>query len=252
VTSTPLTSQQLDDIEARHKAATPGPWGVYEFGGGSMIDIAAGLEDTGCGYRARREICRLEDEPLDNDPTHKEWTAEEDWTQVQADAAFIAHAPDDVRALLAEVRRLRTELEVVTEFRLPPAPPAYTPLIVRRDPAYDGTRWAVLHDPGDLAVRRTWTAEGWEMAWASSHDEIFCWPDAVSALAAAKQAQGEDDREPDLDGVGRTPESYRETAPQAADETHVVADGSDDPEHVDDCPGCPATDPPPDLPARTR
>jgi hypothetical protein len=24
----------------------------------------------------------------------------------------------------------------------------------------------------------------------------------------------------------------------AAEETHIVADGSDDPEHVDDCPGC--------------
>jgi hypothetical protein len=103
-----LTAQQLDEIDARRTAATTGPWGVYE--SGSMIDIAADLEETGCGYRARREICRLEDEPLDNDQTHREWTAEEDWAQVQADAAFIAHAPEDVRALVAEVRRLRAEL----------------------------------------------------------------------------------------------------------------------------------------------
>ncbi|WP_328545383.1 hypothetical protein [Streptomyces europaeiscabiei] len=105
----PLTDTQLDEIEGRYKAATPGPWGVYEFGGGSMIDVAAGLEDTGTGYRARREICRLEDEPLDNDPTHQEWTAEEDWAQVQADAEFIAHAPADVAALLAQIHRLRAQ-----------------------------------------------------------------------------------------------------------------------------------------------
>lgn len=114
----------------------------------------------------------------------------------------------------AEVRRESTELEAATEFRLTPAPPAYTPLIVRRDPAYDGTRWAVLHDPGDIAVRRTWTAEGWEMAWASTDDEIFCWPDAETALAQARRAQGDDDNEPDIDGAGRTYESYR---PRAAE-----------------------------------
>lgn len=106
----PLTVQQLDDIETRATAATPGPWGVYTFGGDSLIEIAADLEDTGCGYRARRTIARFEDEPLDNDPAHSEWTAEEDWVQVRADAAFVAHAPEDVRALLAEIRRLNAAL----------------------------------------------------------------------------------------------------------------------------------------------
>jgi len=105
--TSPLTEQQLDDIETRAGAATPGPWGVYEYGGDSLIEIAADLEDTGCGYRARRTVCRFDEEPLDNDPAHREWTAEEDWAQVQADAAFVAHAPEDVRALLAEIRRLR-------------------------------------------------------------------------------------------------------------------------------------------------
>jgi hypothetical protein len=102
-----LTDQQLADIDARQQAATAGPWGVYE--SGSMIDVAADLEETGCGYRARRGIARFEDEPLDNDPTHREWTAEEDWAQVQADAEFVAHARQDVPALLAEVRALRSE-----------------------------------------------------------------------------------------------------------------------------------------------
>ncbi|MFD0437041.1 hypothetical protein [Streptomyces chartreusis] len=106
----PLTDEQLNDIDARHQAATPGPWGQYTFGGDTLIEIGADLQETGTGYRARREICRLEDEPMDNDPTHREWTGEDDWVQVQADAAFIAHAPADVAALLAEVRRLRAHV----------------------------------------------------------------------------------------------------------------------------------------------
>ncbi|MFJ9740864.1 hypothetical protein [Streptomyces sp. NPDC101166] len=107
--TTPLTAQQLDEIQARHTAATRGPWGVYQFGGDSLIEVAADLKDTGTGYTARRTIARFDEEPLDNDPTHAEWTAEEDWAQVQADAEFIAHAPEDVRTLLAEVRRLQQQ-----------------------------------------------------------------------------------------------------------------------------------------------
>ncbi len=104
---TPLTPEELDQIEARATAATPGPWGLYESGG--LIQIAADLEKTGYGYRARRGIARLDEEPLDNEPTHREWTAEEDWAQVQADGLFIAHAPEDVRALIAAVRRLQAQ-----------------------------------------------------------------------------------------------------------------------------------------------
>lgn len=104
----PITDQQLDAIEARATAATDGPWGVYQYGGDSLIEIAADLEETGHGYRARRTIARFDEEPLDNDPAHREWTAAEDWEQVQTDAAYIAAmSPDVAAALVAEVRRLR-------------------------------------------------------------------------------------------------------------------------------------------------
>ena len=107
-----MTTTRIEEIRAREQAATKGPWGIYEGGkGGSLIDIAADLEETGCGYRARREICRLEDEPLDNDPAHREWTAEEDWSQVQADAQFTAHARDDVKFLLDRVAELEAQRE---------------------------------------------------------------------------------------------------------------------------------------------
>lgn len=108
---TPLTEQQLHEIEASAAAATPGPWGAYQYGGDSLIEVAADLQDTGTGYRARRTVARFDEEPLDNDPTHREWTADEDWAQVQADAAYIAAMPPEVAtALVAEVRRLRAEL----------------------------------------------------------------------------------------------------------------------------------------------
>ncbi|MBQ1164648.1 hypothetical protein KBZ21_42485, partial [Streptomyces sp. A73] len=79
------TPEQLAEICDRAGDATPGPWSTYEFGGG-LLEIAADLDETGCGYTARRGIARFEEEPLDNDPAHREWTAEEDWDQVQADA----------------------------------------------------------------------------------------------------------------------------------------------------------------------
>jgi hypothetical protein len=175
--SKPLTTQQLDDIEARANAATPGPWGVYTFGGDSLIEIAADLEDTGCGYRARRTIARFEEEPLDNDPAHREWTAEEDWAQVQADAVFVARAPEDVPALLAEIRRLRAELA------------EYEPLNPQQCPAGKHADWLVDSE--------------------YAHACPWC---QIEALKGSPSAE----------------------------ESHVVADDSSDPEHIDDCPGCPA------------
>ncbi|MGY1579207.1 hypothetical protein [Streptomyces sp. MN13] len=90
-------------------AATPGPWGLYE--SGYVIEIAADLEETGHGYRARRGICRLDEEPLDNDPAHKGWMAEEDWAQVQADAAYIAALHPGIALALAQL--LDVEADVV-------------------------------------------------------------------------------------------------------------------------------------------
>lgn len=144
-----------------------------------------------------------------------------DYVRVANEAAQVAHrsweeAVEEAKKLrerngelLARIDILRKRLEnLITEYRLPPAPPAFTPLIVRRDPAYDGTRWAVLHDPGDNSVRRAWTDEGWQMAWSLTHDELFCWPNSATAMAQARRAQGAED-DPDTDGAGRTPESYR-------------------------------------------
>lgn len=168
---TPLTEQQLDGIEARATAATPGPWGVYEGGrGGSLIDIAADLQDTGCGYRARREICRLEDEPLDNDPAHREWTAEEDWAQVQADAAFIAAlSPEVAQALVAEVRRLRDELAETKALN----DPRLRGLLVKAAPDKDlYVQWSTVCDmPGGVFSRETALEYGFPRSKVDHADE---------------------------------------------------------------------------------
>lgn len=100
-----LSAEQLAEIRARVEAATPGPWGTYDDGTG-RIDIAAGLEETGHGYTCRRSIAQTDDEPIDNDPAHVAWDSDADLDQIEADAAFIAHARTDVPALLAEVDRL--------------------------------------------------------------------------------------------------------------------------------------------------
>jgi hypothetical protein len=138
MTTDRLTDQQLADIEARAGAATPGPWGVYQYGGDSLIEIAADLEETGHGYRARRGIARFDEEPLDNDPTHREWTAEEDWAQVQADAAYIAAmSPEVAKALLAEVRQLRAALTEIRHLHKD-SPMGPCPLCVDTDAAAAG------------------------------------------------------------------------------------------------------------------
>lgn len=82
-----LTDQQLDDIEARANAATEGPW------------MADGHEiyGSGCGV-------------LDIEQWKAETLRIEDPEGAKADAEFIAHAREDVPALVETVRRLRAEL----------------------------------------------------------------------------------------------------------------------------------------------
>jgi len=163
------TSLDLDEIAARAAAATPGPWGAYTFGGDTLIEIAADLEDTGTGYRARREICRLEDEPLDNDPAHREWTAEEDWAQVQADAEFVAHAPTDVHALIDEVRRLRDELAETKALH----DPRLRGLLVKTAPDKDlYVQWSTVCDmPGGVFSRETALEYGFPRSKVDHADE---------------------------------------------------------------------------------
>lgn len=107
-TTIPLSPERLAEIRERAAAATPGPWGTYDDGTG-RYDIAAELQDTGHGFTCRRQVAQTVDEPIDNDPAHRDWDADEDDDQIFADAEFIAHAREDLPALLAEVERLRSD-----------------------------------------------------------------------------------------------------------------------------------------------
>ncbi|PBC80149.1 hypothetical protein BX265_4985 [Streptomyces sp. TLI_235] len=86
MTTDALEPLDLGPIEARERAATDGPWYVEETRSDltRWVTDLAGLLDISFGYVGNR---------------------------TQADATFVAHAREDVHALLAEVRRLRTELD---------------------------------------------------------------------------------------------------------------------------------------------
>ncbi|MGY1579204.1 hypothetical protein [Streptomyces sp. MN13] len=84
----PLTDARLAEITARVEAATPGPWRtdgweIYQGGEGEAPDLMKWIGET----------CRVDD-----------------YDGSRNDADFIAHAREDVPALLAEVQRLKAEL----------------------------------------------------------------------------------------------------------------------------------------------
>lgn len=207
----------LDAIDTVIAAATPGPWGVYEYGGDSLIEIAADLKDTGTGYSARRTVCRLDEEPLDNDPAHREWTAEEDWAQVQADAVYIATmSPETVKAMAAEIRRLRAELATARE--------RYTAGLRKADEHVnamseevkryaDGEETPVLWSVYNAMHSRAATAEGCLTSIAALCD------------AAEKQATRWEHPLPVPEWVDAVRQAMQQPAAVVA---HVVADDSDD------------------------
>ncbi|MCX4750970.1 hypothetical protein OG455_41550 [Kitasatospora sp. NBC_01287] len=78
----PLTDEQLADISAREAAARPGPWYREDDKQdlNRWVTNEAGTVEINLGYLGNNN---------------------------QADAEFVAHAREDMPALLAEVRRLR-------------------------------------------------------------------------------------------------------------------------------------------------
>lgn len=84
-----MTPGELKEIEARADAASNGPWRAVDLRHqrGGQIRIFPAM---GEGYILANVLAKG-DRP-------------------EADAEFIAHAPTDVRALLAEIRELQAEL----------------------------------------------------------------------------------------------------------------------------------------------
>lgn len=99
----PVTDRDLTAIRARVEAATPGPWGV-----GHGTKIVRGYEPTGpSSYTCISAVAEVADEY-----EREMWDEDgERYVHVEpeADAAFIAHAREDIPALLAVVDRLTGE-----------------------------------------------------------------------------------------------------------------------------------------------
>lgn len=98
-----MTSEQLAEIEIRCDAATPGPWAregssvVTRFPSHQMTGKRVFYYSDGSAAGQYMGICR----GALSCPY---------WEQELADLDFIAHARDDVVALLAEIAKLRDEL----------------------------------------------------------------------------------------------------------------------------------------------
>lgn len=105
-----MTDEELATIKARAEAATPGPWKLDDYIGLESytvcLDYVPENQNRTTGYGAGSEgtaICVLDDE------MYFEYSSD---TERLANAEFIAHAREDVPALVAEVERLQEALRV--------------------------------------------------------------------------------------------------------------------------------------------
>jgi hypothetical protein len=111
-----MTAEELDAIEARAAAATPGPWHYNSYSAvyGSHADYdRLEKEWEAAGEPPADKGTEWWDRFYDADPDVAHVPAHHGDTAVRRrkkDAEFIAHARSDVPRLVAEIRRLRKEL----------------------------------------------------------------------------------------------------------------------------------------------
>ena len=94
-----LTENGLQAIQKRLENATPGPWRIWQ-NPYNADDVA--VETAWCHFGIEGDTELITD-----------------YLPTDADAEFIAHAPEDIAALLAEVERLRARIEKVRELHKP-------------------------------------------------------------------------------------------------------------------------------------
>ncbi|MEZ5245220.1 MAG: hypothetical protein R2707_09005 [Acidimicrobiales bacterium] len=95
----------LGPIEDRLSNSTPGPWFRYAFNDDKFttsIAVATVPQPQPTSHRGR-----FPDVPLESFVALTMWPDVFSSYQADADASFIANAPTDIAALIAEVRRLR-------------------------------------------------------------------------------------------------------------------------------------------------
>lgn len=102
-----MTPLDLAPIEARAEAATKGPWDTL--GGNLVRAIAADRELAVPIFRSEAPVDWHKNKRL----THPVFVRA--YRDEVNNATFIAHAREDIPALIAEVRRLREELREVRQ-----------------------------------------------------------------------------------------------------------------------------------------
>ncbi|MCZ0983879.1 hypothetical protein O1L60_44760 [Streptomyces diastatochromogenes] len=211
----------LAEVDARQAAATDGDWGVYDQG--TLVEVVAGLQETGTGYRCTRQIARLDEEPIDNIAAHADWDAERDYQQLLNDATFMAHARTDIPRLLAIIterqQRLEELAEKAGEFRVPLTNTlgGYGELIVERGPGPFDHLWAVTD--GAQREKRFWHVGAAGAGWyyLSDTGPSFAYKhDLTAALALAEEVAA-------LEGARLDKEIAAVHASQAGD--HRAEDG---------------------------
>lgn len=141
-----LSEERLAEIEARATAATPGPWYVSredEDAGDLTFDVVAGHETVAHVSEGTRDMMTV---PL-----------------ARHDTAFIAHAREDVPALVAALR--------AAESRANDAERGLSQIIAQRD---------YYHDEIDRLARLV----GCEEDLSNTHAHATCIDDAIAALEA--------------------------------------------------------------------
>lgn len=109
----PLTDEELDELDELASAATPGPWFVRSLDDADAMSLVAvsTVPDTGLGERwpsfDHHDIvaATLVQQPRYVDAVDERW---------DENAHFIAAARGTVPRLVAEIRRLRQQLETTS------------------------------------------------------------------------------------------------------------------------------------------
>lgn len=96
--NTPMSRAQLAEIRARRDAMADVPWGTYRDLGGHYTVQAGAYVSATTGFESSGDVARVIAE-----------SEEQGFQRV----TFIARAPGDIDALLAEVERLRDEVKLL-------------------------------------------------------------------------------------------------------------------------------------------
>lgn len=172
----PMTPKRVEGIRARAEAATPGPWCTDSW------EIYQGTEYVPGVSLWIGETCRGTGSP----------------EQDRADAEFVAHAREDVPALLAEVQRLKAALSdatnQVSELGRGLGVAALEAALTAKPRATDGAVAAAIcaacdNDWVSCAATHCPNAERYtkatERGWVHGHMDTWLCPEHAAAIRAA-------------------------------------------------------------------